>query len=110
MRVVAVLDPLLNPGLQLHRQIVNIRKNDILQGSMAPLDFSLCRGVKESSVLTRRERVIRIFPNEASAPRLIGTLSAEKHETWSTGKKYFDMPEYLEAQSEAGSREIEAKI
>lgn len=46
--------------------------------------------------IRRRERVIRIFPNEASAMRLIGALLAEKHETWSTGKKYFDMEEYFE--------------
>lgn len=46
--------------------------------------------------IRRRERVIRIFPNEASAMRLIGALLAEKHETWSTGRKYFDMQEYFE--------------
>lgn len=44
----------------------------------------------------RRERVIRIFPNEASAIRLIGALLAEQHETWSTGRRYFDMAEFLE--------------
>ena len=46
--------------------------------------------------IRRRERVIRIFPNEASAVRLIGALLAEKHESWSTGKRYFDMTEYVE--------------
>ena len=30
----------------------------------------------------RRERVIRVFPNEASAIRLIGALLAEVNETW----------------------------
>ncbi len=44
----------------------------------------------------RRERVIRIFPNEDSAIRLIGALLSEFHEQWSTGKKYFDMSEYQE--------------
>jgi len=44
----------------------------------------------------RRERVIRIFPNEASAIRLIGALLAEKHEVWSAGKKYFDIQKYFE--------------
>lgn len=44
----------------------------------------------------RRERVIRSFPNEASALRLIGALLAEQHEVWSTGKRYFDMAEYYE--------------
>jgi len=60
--------------------------------------------------IRRRERVIRIFPNEASAQRLIGALLAEKHETWSTGKKYFDMIEYLEARAEEEKQEIEEKI
>ena len=45
--------------------------------------------------IRRRERVIRIFPNEASAFRLIGALLAEQHEVWSTGKRYFDMAEYI---------------
>ena len=46
--------------------------------------------------IRRRERVIRIFPNEASAIRLIGAMLAEKHEVWSTGRKYFDMQEFFE--------------
>src|ERR671930_69217 len=46
--------------------------------------------------IRRRERVIRIFPNDASALRLIGALLAEQHEVWSTGKRYFDMTEYVE--------------
>ena len=46
--------------------------------------------------IRRLERVIRIFPNEASALRLIGALLAEQHEVWSTGKRYFDMTEYFE--------------
>jgi len=46
--------------------------------------------------IRRRERVIRIFPNEASLIRLIGALLVEQHEKWSTGKKYFVMDEYYE--------------
>ena len=44
--------------------------------------------------IRRRERVIRIFPNEGSAYRMLGALMAELHEEWSTGKKYFNMTEY----------------
>jgi putative transposase len=44
--------------------------------------------------IRRRERVIRIFPNQASAERLIGALMMEQDESWSTGRKYFDMDEY----------------
>jgi transposase-like protein len=43
--------------------------------------------------IQRRERVIRIFPNEDSAICLIGALLSEFHEQWSTGKKYLDMTE-----------------
>jgi transposase-like protein len=38
--------------------------------------------------LKRRSRVIRIFPNEASCIRLIGTLCQETSEAWETGKRY----------------------
>ncbi len=44
----------------------------------------------------RRESVIRIFPNEDSALRMVGALLSEYHEDWSTGKKYSDMTEYCE--------------
>lgn len=44
--------------------------------------------------IRRRERVIRIFPGEASVVRLIGSVLAEQHEAWSTGKKYLNMQEY----------------
>lgn len=55
--------------------------------------------------IRRRERVIRIFPNEPSAVRLIGALLMEQHEVWSTGKRYFDMQPYWdwkEAQNPTG--------
>ncbi len=41
----------------------------------------------------RRERVIRIFPNDESALRLIGALLAEKNEVW-LERKYLDMDEF----------------
>ena len=59
--------------------------------------------------IRRRERVIRIFPNEASAMRLIGALLAEQHETWSTGRKYFDMQEYYEWKT-AQPKKADAKV
>lgn len=37
----------------------------------------------------RRERVIRIFPNEDSAIRLLGALLMEQDEIWTTGKEVF---------------------
>lgn len=56
--------------------------------------------------IRRRERVIRIFPNEDSAIRLIGALLAEFHEQWSTGKKYLDMTEYLEWKKQPDSFKV----
>jgi transposase-like protein len=42
----------------------------------------------------RREKVIRIFTNMGSTWRLIGAVLAERHEEWSTGRKYLDMAEF----------------
>lgn len=44
--------------------------------------------------IRRRERVIRIFPNEESVLRLIGALLADQYEEWVNGVRYFDMGEY----------------
>ena len=46
--------------------------------------------------IRRRERVIRIFPNEASVIRLMGALLMEQNEKWQTGRKYFDMDLYYQ--------------
>ena len=45
--------------------------------------------------IRRRERVIRIFPNDDSARRLIGALLAEQNEDWQE-RKYQDMDEFHE--------------
>jgi transposase-like protein len=52
--------------------------------------------------IRRRERVIRIFPNDASAIRLVGALLEEINESWS-GRQYFDMTGYLEWREERRS-------
>ena len=44
--------------------------------------------------IRRRERVIRIFPNEASIDRLVGSLLIEQHDRWISGKTYFSMEAY----------------
>ena len=49
--------------------------------------------------IRRRERVIRIFPNDASAIRLVGALLEEINESWG-GRQYFEMTEYLEWREE----------
>ena len=53
--------------------------------------------------IRRRDRVIRIYPNEASAIRLIGSLLIEQDEKWSIGRKYLDMEEYYLAITEQQS-------
>lgn len=45
--------------------------------------------------IRRRERVVRIFPNVAAAWRLIGALSCEQHEVWSTGRRYLNMDAFF---------------
>ena len=45
--------------------------------------------------IRRRERVVRVFPNEASALRLIGALLAETAEAWQE-RVYLDMQEFRE--------------
>ena len=55
--------------------------------------------------IRRRERVIRIFPNDESALRLIGALLAEQNENW-LERRYLDMQEYHEwAAACAAARE-----
>ena len=49
--------------------------------------------------IRRRDRVIRIYPNEASAIRLIGALLMEVDERWTSGRKYMDMQAYLDPSS-----------
>ncbi len=49
--------------------------------------------------IRRRERVIRIFPNEASLIRLIGAMLMEQDEKWTTGKKYLSMEDYYQYQA-----------
>ena len=48
----------------------------------------------------RRERVIRIFPNRASAIRLLGAVLMERHEQWTTGHRSFDMATYWQWRQE----------
>ncbi len=54
--------------------------------------------------IRRRERVIRIFPNEASVIRLMGALLMEQDEKWQAGRKYFDMDLYYQTANNKASR------
>jgi transposase-like protein len=59
--------------------------------------------------LRRREKVIRIFPNDESAWRLLGAFLAETHEDWSTGRRYFRMDDYFRwrRQQKAAGEDIQ---
>jgi transposase-like protein len=50
--------------------------------------------------MRRRERVIRIFPNRASAIRLLGAVLMERREQWTTGHPYFEMATYWQWRHE----------
>lgn len=41
--------------------------------------------------IKRRTRVVRIFPNDDAAIRLITALAAEQTEEWLASRKYLDM-------------------
>ena len=53
--------------------------------------------------IRRRERVIRIFPNEESLYRLLGALLMETHDAWQSGKVYLDLTAYLSLPVQVGS-------
>lgn len=55
--------------------------------------------------IRRRERVIRIFPNEESIERLLGSLLIEQHESWLCGKTYFNMDDYYQEKERAREEE-----
>lgn len=55
--------------------------------------------------IRRRERVIRIFPNDASARMLVGAYLQELSEEWISGRRYMEMAEILEAKAEQERKE-----
>lgn len=57
--------------------------------------------------IRRREKVVRIFPDEASAWRLVGALLAETHEEWSTGRRYLKMDTFYNWCDEQAENELD---
>lgn len=55
----------------------------------------------------RREILIRVFPNEASAERLIGSILADISDDWLESPRYFNMTEYWEYKKEKDSITVE---
>ena len=58
--------------------------------------------------MRRGERVLRIFPNDASALRLIGSLLAEHHNAWQK-RKFLDLGAYSEWKA-AGSEHAAVRV
>ena len=59
--------------------------------------------------IKRRTRVVRIFPNEASALRLISSVCMEISDEWTTGKRYLDvdlLKEWKRKNDEQGEGEL----
>ena len=57
--------------------------------------------------IRRRQRVIRVFPNDASALRLIGALLTEKYDQWQQVHRYFDMTQYWDYKKEQEEKETQ---
>ena len=64
-----------------------------------------------NSELRRRERVIRIFPSEHAAERLIGALLNELYEEWLHSRHYMNMSEYWDwCQEQQEASENQTKV
>jgi transposase-like protein len=50
--------------------------------------------------IRRREKVIRIFPNDESVIRLMGAVLLEIDERWTSGNHYFNMSSYWQHKAE----------
>ncbi|WP_440590401.1 transposase [Parageobacillus thermoglucosidasius] len=52
------------------------------------------RAERLNEEIRRRERGIRIFPNQESVYRLVGAVLIEIDEKWMSGRNYLDMADY----------------
>jgi len=57
--------------------------------------------------IKRRTRVIRIFPNRESCLRLVTALAAEQSDEWVSGKRYLNMEELDEVETDGAAAERE---
>ena len=55
--------------------------------------------------IRRRDRVIRIFPNDLSVLRLMGALPIEQNEKWAAGPRYLNMTVYHGIEKDDNSEE-----
>lgn len=57
---------------------------------------------RENQEIRRREKVIRIFPNEESAERLLGAVLMDHHDDWKALSRVFEMKEYYALKEQKG--------
>jgi putative transposase len=62
---------------------------------------------RENAELDRRYRVIRIFPNDGSMERLMGSVLMERHDLMATKRHLFTKSRYKEALKEAKPKFLE---
>lgn len=55
---------------------------------------------RENQELRKREKAIKVFPNAASALRLMGAVLMDHHDDWSARSRVFSMKEYYEHRDE----------
>ncbi|MBC7334314.1 MAG: transposase, partial [Actinobacteria bacterium] len=60
--------------------------------------------------IKRRTKVIRIFPNNQSAERLICAMAMEQNEEWLSGRKYLEMDYLINRNLEEKKTEIESLV
>jgi len=60
--------------------------------------------------IRRRQRVIRIFPNEKSALRIIGAWLADLNDRWFMSAKYFNMKEYWDWKNSDEVKKEESNV
>jgi len=60
--------------------------------------------------IRRRDRVIRIFPNQKSCLRLVSALAAEQNDVWISGKRYLRMEPLYDKFYHSQVQQIEKAI
>jgi len=62
--------------------------------------------------IRRREKVIRIFPNDDSVIRLMGAVLLEMDERWTSGTRYFNMSSYWQhkAAQETSTSSVDTRV
>ena len=98
-------------------ELSNMLRDDI-EDSLSFMDYPIehWARIKTTNVIERlngeikrRTDVVRIFPNNSSALRLIGSVCMEKNEEWITGKKYLNM-DYLKILNKMKKEKENKKI